>query len=794
MREPKTINKILAIALALLLALPCFAVCAFAEGKIISVGKSYTVSSESPIENAFPGLADDEPDGRLTDGKNGGGKSYNDGKYVRCYRGTYKYVTIDLGAVCAVSGAQVSHYQNSAAGIYAIREIDVYVSVDGENYACIASDHNDNRIAASTKNGRVVVKAESDNTYKARYVKVRFSCDVFAYVDEVSVLGSTDASAAQEIAPDAPDKNVGFAGAVDGINHICLIYAGEYAYGSPTANGKSTAEQLLPYFAYVDKDGKPVDTMFEGILFLPYQPASKSDDTTSEFGFGKQSGWQSFIDTTIGAGEYNLSALNKVVGDNKEAVGLAADYQYPVYIAVPYIHPSTNEFDVGGETVKANTLENRQKIVKWYVDAVTKAFGDAKFDNLKLCGFYWYSEAVQYVNGENENDLIKYFTSYVDSIGKSSLWIPYYCSPGYQTANELGFTAAVLQSGYAFDHSSSETGDSLPATCDDAMQMADKYGLGAEIEVSSLDSSMYDRYYKYLQAAYAGGYMQDGLFMYYQGGGPGVYYSASKQSAAITQRKGYDITYQFIHGEFVSAAPVVAENQTLMIGKGGFVTCNIDVSDADSAASQLKVVGKIDCGDIIIAVEGDGYTVINAKNSDFVGETGFELTVTDGFNVSNTALITLKVVEECLTVDRINGKLKNNFTALYTYDPDDSATGTTDTAYEVVIDKDGVITAVGGFNGNVPEGGYIIAASGTKQQYLIDNCAVGGKAIVDAVTGCVLFEKAAGDETTSDIDTPSADKDPESDSNSVVVIVIIVIAALAVIAAIVLLISKKRKK
>lgn len=230
-----------------------------------------------------------------------------------------------------------------------------------------------------------------------------------------------------------------------------------------------------------------------------------------------------------------------------------------------------------------------------------------------------------------------------------------------------------------------------------------------------------------------------------------------------------------------------------MIEKGGFVTCRIDVKDADSASSQLRPVGKITCEDIIIAIEGDGYAVINAKNSSFVGETGFEFTVTDGFNVSNTAYITLKVVEDCLAVERINGKLKDNFSVLYTYDPDgDNTTGTTESAYEVVIDKNGVITSVGGYNSTVPEGGYVVSASGTKQQYLKDHCAVGAKATVDAVTGHIAFEKVVSDESSDDV--TSEPEQTDGGNNSTVLIIVIAVIALAVITAAVLLISKKRKK
>lgn len=760
----------------------------------LALNKSYTVSQDSNTSNAYPNLALKDTEGKLTNGKTGAQNNSGSAEYIHFYRGTYTYVTIDLEQLCSVSKVAIGQYQNIDAGIYASREVYIYGSADGNDFALIGTSVDENRLT-SNKSNRLVIDVDADSQYSVRYVKVKFSTDIFCFVDEIAVYGSANSNG-KSIAAETEYEPKGFAGAVDGVNHICLMYSGAHYQGSASTIGNITKAQLTPYFAYVDGVGKPIDTMFEAMLFLPLQPGQSSEDTSYPYSFSKKAGFEAFLDNTIVNKGYNFDALNELVGEIKTDIGYDADYQYPVYLAVPYIYISNSSFgEIGGETVTPNSLAARQKIVDWYIDLAIQKFNDAGYTNLKLNGFYWYGETVLYKYGSDEIELIKHFNSYCDTKNYTSIWIPYYCSPGYNKALELGFDAAVLQTGYAFPKdASSETGDAKAGVCDDAIVQAAKYGLGLEIEVSSLDADRYDRYYKYLQAAYSAGVMNDGLFMYYQGGGPGVYYGASKTASGSTNRMGYDNTYKFIHATFESSAPVIQDGVHVIVPLGEIAQGGITVTDNDTTASKLKINEIQKPTELTVGVEGSGYLVLNAKKTTEPCVTSVTFSVTDGYNVSNTASVTIHVVAECFTADRIGGNLKNDHSVLYVYDAeDDATTGTGDNAYEVVISSDGYVTSVGGHDSTIPEGGYVLAASGSKQDYLIQNVSVGSKATVDAVTGNIVFGEWIfdGDESQAESSTQT-ESQSEPAAAGIPWLYIAIAAAVLAVAAIAIIIIVRR--
>ncbi len=781
------VKRIAATALLAVMIMSILSFPASGENDVISVGASYTVAPESPVENAFPNLANKDDGKSLTDGKKGANES-SDKSYIHFYRGTYYCATIDLGAEMAVSGVNVGQFQVVGAGIHFSRRIYMYVSSDGENFTEVGSYENDN-IIRDGGNTRKEFEVKADATYKARYVRVRFSSDVYCYVDEISVLGSKDVPADAKN-PENPYKveNVGFKGAVDGINHICLIYTGEYYMDNTSNIGKVTQEQFTPYLCYVDNSGKPTDMMFEGLLFLPLQPISSSENANMPHSFGKKTGWEAYLDATIGKTGTeicNLAALNAEVAAKRDTLGLDKDYKYPVYIAVPYVEPSNIVFgEINGENVTPSSVEARNTIVDWYVDLVIEKFNNAGFDNLKLNGFYWYSETILYKHGDSDIQTIKHFNEYAQNKGYSTTWIPYYCAPGFERAVELGFSAAVLQTGHAFKRAeNSETGDSKPASCDDAAAQAEKHGLGIEVEVSGLDEDGYKRYYKYLQASYAAGHMEDGLFMYYQNGGPGAYYSASKAAAGSLPRRAYDITYQFIKGTFSSQAPTLADGYTIVVKKDSKTSGTLPIIDKDSAKGELSVINASKPESFKMLLEGSGFFVINTKDSDFVGDAEISFNITDGFNTSDKVTVKIKVVEDCLVIDSENRTMRDNFAVVY---DTGSSTQTADGAYEVVVEN-GVVTKVGGNNNAIPKNGYVIAATGSKKDYLEANATVGNTVLYDSITQNVAF---VGEKKP----TESSSNDPAPSSNPYIPLIIAGCAAVGLAAAAIFAVFKSKKK
>ncbi|MBQ9130997.1 MAG: DUF4855 domain-containing protein [Clostridia bacterium] len=619
------------LSIGLLLSVMCIS--GFAAETNLAAGKSYTVEYDSKIDNAFPARAY-KGESALTDGKLATRASYSDPAFLPLYRGTAVSVTIDLGEECAVSSVELRSLQMKSAGIQCARYVHVAVSTDGKAFGTVGSVYDAKSVTSATA-GIITHAVTLDQSYTARYVKVTFSCDVYIYCDEIFVYGTKGASgAAAKI--DEPVASAGFAGGIDGIENIVLMYT----------VGNYTQQTLKPYFAYVDKDGNASDIMFESMLFLP-SGASGFDYSTSK-------GWNDYTDNLFGASKsINLTALNGLVGSMREELKLDKDYRYPVFLSVPYLELGNQSID----GIVPNTLENRLTFIRNYIDLLIKRFEDSEFANLELKGFYWHQESVGYTSSEHEVDFIKGFNDYVHSKGYKSIWIPYYCAPGFETAVELGFDCATLQSGYAFPRSGDalkEIGDVLPGAVDDSAAQAKKYGLGMEFELSIGATEMFNRFYKYLHTGYSSGCMDGGMMMLYQGVDD-IYRCAGHQPGS-EQRKIYDLLYLYIHDRFTSNAPVVDIEDKLIVIKTETRYSNfISISDEDSAKSSWKIVNAESTEGLNYVLEGEGFFLVNTKGTK-PGEYKITFAVNDGYNTSEAATLHFLVIdrelpETVLTLD-----------------------------------------------------------------------------------------------------------------------------------------------
>lgn len=619
-------KKIFGALLALLMLVPLFAASVSAADEVISVGKDYTVEYSIPIDNTYPKKAYKE-ENKLTDGKSATSDSLSDTAWLALYRGNSVSVTIDLEEVMAVNKVELGQFQYKTAGVICSRYIKMYVSEDGETYG-FAGEMNDGKFATYTAQKRVKLVLDlKDKYFKARYVRIEFSSDVFTYVDEISVYGNSDTDSA--ITPEpyvAEDK--GLSGDIDGIKSVCLMYiASNYS-----------ADVIKPYFAYVDASGAVKDTMFDSLLFLgmnnPYIDSGKKSMTME--------GMQRFVDDCLGIDKnVNASALNKVVGDLKAELKLGDDYKYPIFLTVPTI-PYNNEVfgEIDGSNVKYDSLFARSKIVKWCVDYIETAFEAANFDNLSLKGIYWFAESIDYSDSTHEEELVKYFNDYCHDKGYKTMWIPYYSSAGVDVSKSLGFDSVTMQSGYAFENASDEVGQPKEGACYDAAQAAKKFGLnGTEFEVD-MGASKYDaRLAKYISAAYGAGVMENGMITMYQVG-DNLYRSSVGSGAS--GRKIYDLTYQFISGQYKESAPVIKDGATVTLTTNDYVTGRLDVVDEDTNKSNLKIAHFEKPEGIYFSASGNGFFEVQTYNSK-PGTYTARLSVTDGSNESNIVEITIIV-------------------------------------------------------------------------------------------------------------------------------------------------------
>ncbi len=601
-------KRIICICIAVLLfALAVIPVVVRAESTNLSLGKTYTLVYDSPIEHAYPSYAY-KAESKLTDGKFASTTTYTDPAFVELYRGTAVTVTIDLGATCGVSSVEIRTMQSKEAGVYCARYLEVAVSEDGEGFATVGRLEDKKTVTESTRK-MVTHKLELDNTYAARYVSVTFSCDVFVYIDEVSVFGSESASGAVVADVDAPREDRGYAGQIDGIGNIVLMYTG----------GNFTEETLLPYFAYVDTDGNVADTMFDSMLFLP---------SPGGFDFSKPAGWDKYIDAMFGASaQTNLTALNKLVGDLSDDLELGDDYRYPVFLAMPYLEVGGASF--GGIT--PNNLDKRTTIISSYIDQMIEKFNESDFSNLELKGFYWFHELISYSTSDYEEDLMINFNEYVHGKGLKSIWIPYYCAPGFERAADLGFDAATLQSGYAF----AKNGILAESVEDSAMQ-AKKFGLGMEFELDINVADAYERIYKYIHTGYATGCMDGGMMMLYQT--VDHIYQCANATASSDQRKIYELFYLYNKGNFTSYAPIIEPDQIIVSDLNSRTSGTLAITDEDSLKNKLDLVDLVASEGLTYVLEGDGFYLFNTKDS-APGLYTLTFKVSDGYNLSEEATV-----------------------------------------------------------------------------------------------------------------------------------------------------------
>ena len=611
-------KRFAAALVALLMLVPmCASFSAFAADDIISVGKSYTLEYYTDISNTYPEKAYN-PESRLTDGKYAKG-GLDDAAWLELYRGTAVSVTIDLEEVMAVSGATIGEYQYKSAGIVCSRWMEIYVSENGTDFGLVGRTDNPNLITDTNKK-RVELSVSLDKTYKARYVRVVFSSDIFTYVDEVAVFGSSDAASAVSAEPTIVEEK-DLSGDLDGIDSICLMYA----------SGYYDAEMMKYYFAYCDNQGNVKDAMFDALLFLGMPENVYGDDKPRKEDF------VAFADK-IFSPDLQIDALNKVVGQYKEAAGYDADYQYPIFISVPY--PKNHGLpwgEIDGVSITPNSLNGRSSIVSWYVDYIIERFNNAGFENLRLEGFYWFEESINHSVSQYEDDLVKNFNDYVHELGYKTMWIPYFSSAGIDISKDLGFDSVTMQSGYAFG-GGAEVGVPNSESVFDAADAAKKYGLnGLEFEIDIYKDKAAERFADYVSAAYNAGVPENGMITMYQAG-------SHLYDCAVTTnyRTIYDLTYKFLSDEYKEYAPVIKEGATLTMQVESFGKGKLEITDEDNKKSDLRIYELEKPEGIYFYAEGNGYfeaQTYGCKPGTYVAR----LSVTDGRQVSNTVEVTVIV-------------------------------------------------------------------------------------------------------------------------------------------------------
>ncbi len=330
-----------------------------------------------------------------------------------------------------------------------------------------------------------------------------------------------------------------------GYENICLTYTFRT---SRTDYGRHTVEDLLPYVAYLDKQGKMQDYFFDSYLFLPcvdYAPSGGNVHYIPGNPLIAQD-WVDYVDDTFYK-DTNVDALNEAFGMAKETLGGDANKKAGVFFSILYpAQESTSFGTLGGRSLNFSKLDDRKYAVKWIIDEQIKRYNAAGYDNLDLVGFYWLEEYVNAsyytsVSRSADYQLFRYASDYLHSLGLKFIWIPYHNAKGYSEWKSLGFDFASYQPNYFW---SAPDANRIVTTCNNAT----RYGMGMEMEVDGNVAQVeyYKRYMKYLETGMNYGAMNS-IKTYYQDGKTAAFYSACYSQNPL-YRNVYDLTYKYAKG------------------------------------------------------------------------------------------------------------------------------------------------------------------------------------------------------------------------------------------------------
>lgn len=640
---------LLLVGLLLLISLPVSA-----ENEINLVeGLEYSIETGEPVTMSHGNFSEDGTDfdvdnGQLTDGKTATNNTSSEGWY-RAFRSQSRIVGFDLGTICAVSRIEAGFLHAKAPAVYAPRYINVYLSDDGENYGT-AIEYQTEYPLSSNVTERCDFAVELDGIYSARYVKVEFCCDIFAYCDEIRVIGSkTPDGTEKKVTPDNQSQSGGYFKELDGVTDIIKLYNGYYAPDDTV--GILEESDILPYVAYLDTNGGIAGLMFDSVAFVPchgdYPSGGRLVKTNGKPG-AVMSDWELYFDYTFREGQ-DLHALDAVVGKVYGELGLKG--KYPVYLTLPYPTVTESPFgDIDGDGLDEYciTLDERLAIVKWFADKCIRAFEDSDFENIELAGFYWLREEVNYSDSDHEDKLVIEINKYIEKKHLNTIFDAFYLSVGFDHWESLGFDGAVMQPNVAFSdvYTYFELG-----MLEEFAQSAYGNNIGVEIETNEPSFFRGDDYltagFNYESYLYYGsktGYMNS-FKTYYQGANPGSFYDFCY--ADITTPRGiylrrlYDLTYSFIHNVYKNEAPVVSVNDIELVAGDSRVMADISIVDSDSYWGDIQVEFPNAPKNGIVTVAASKKTLVYRADDGFVGEDSFTIRVSDGFNTSEE--ITVKV-------------------------------------------------------------------------------------------------------------------------------------------------------
>ena len=210
-------------------------------------------------------------------------------------------------------------------------------------------------------------------------------------------------------------------------------------------DGRITASTLLPSVAYLENDIAR-DVMFNGFIFMGSNTFfyDYGDDDGGKRPMTKKD-WLNYIYTYEFREGYSVDALENAVGQVKNALEMP-DYKAGVFLCLSApVKSITNWGELNGKNLNFSVSnEDRIAALKWFVDEQIKAFNEKNYENIELCGFYYYHESL----GDDDLNFLPAITDYVRSLKYITIWSPYYKASGYDRWKDYGFDRVAMQANY----------------------------------------------------------------------------------------------------------------------------------------------------------------------------------------------------------------------------------------------------------------------------------------------------------------------------------------------------------
>ncbi|HEY6740566.1 MAG TPA: DUF4855 domain-containing protein [Actinopolymorphaceae bacterium] len=431
----------------------------------VAAGAPYTVTRAYPDDHYHQLETGSYPDvdHELTDGRRGS-LEFTDPAWVGYAQQLSRDIVVDLRGTKTVRRLTTNFLYYPSAGIVLPATVRYSLSLDGRIWRVVGSTPGDNRAVRDTTRE---VTLDIAPTY-ARFVKVSFDVNGWAFTDEIAVLGTEGREAGARPPsgpidrPEDPSDNDYLAQGTARVGGVRDMYLA-YTYDTRSENaelGTWRHDDLLPVIGHLDADGRPTDRMFDSVLFMA--GGSELD------GYQTKDRWADLLDRLFAPG-VNVDALDAAAGTLRRALdergsgaaGATVKVVLPIPNPVPHSEVPWGTLD--GEELDLNparvgnaaSTANRLKVVRWYVDEALERYRAAHHDRLELVGFYWMREAIP--PRSLDSDLVALVAKDLHrprGVGRGPLkfyWIPYYVAQGFQHWESYGFDASMMQPNFFFD-------------------------------------------------------------------------------------------------------------------------------------------------------------------------------------------------------------------------------------------------------------------------------------------------------------------------------------------------------